>query len=105
MQEFLKPALENAVQHEYKKIGKDIKTHAQALGIKTMRNENQNRVARNNEKKKKQELEDKKIDELEKVMKNVEKQIEKLKEIIAVGCGTIVKDEEFKTMVLLQIHT
>ena len=104
LKEFLCPTFENAVIYKDKKIGKNLKIYAQALGINHVQNENNDHKKIINEKKKKQKPNDKKINELEKVIKIMGKQIEKLKEIIAVVCNTIVQDEDFKKMVEFQLE-
>jgi len=104
LKKFLCPTFENAVIYKDKKIGKNLKIYAQALGINHVQNENNDHKKIINEKKKKQQKEEKKIKELEKVIETMAQQIVKLKEIITVVCNTGVQDEELKKIVEIQLE-
>ena len=103
LQEFLRPTLEYAVENENKKIEKNLKTYAQAVGVKASQKEMKNHDPKVTGNDKNQGIKNKRIKGLENVIKNMEKQIKKLKEIITVVCNKIVQDEVFKESIAVQL--
>ena len=103
LQEFLRPTLEYTIENENKKIGKNLKTYTQAVGVKAIQKETKNHNPKVTGNDKNQGIKNKRIKGLENVIKNMEKQIEKLKEIIAVVCDKIVQDKVFKESIAVQL--
>lgn len=97
--------LEYAVENQNKKIGKNLKTYAQAVGVKVIQKENTTNQGKQNEGNNNSKNKNNKIKGLEQTIKNMEKQIMQLKEIIAEVCDKIVQDEGFKRNIENQLKT
>ena len=90
LKEFLRPTVTYAVQND-NRIGKNIKTYAQALGISKKQQEPKTQS------KTKPNSKNEHVDStLEIVIKRMEKQIEQLTAILNTFCEVIVKDENVK---------
>jgi len=105
LQDFLRLTLEYAIENKNKKIGKNLKTYAQAVGVKVIQKENTTNQGKQNEGNNNSKNKNNKIKGLEQTIKNMEKQITQLKEIIAEVCDKIVQDEGFKRNIENQLKT
>lgn len=100
LKEFLRPTLQYAIDNQNKKIGKRLKTYAQAVGVTP--NQNKSKINENKEQNKTKEKnpitnkssEQNRIKLMEESIKTLEKQIEKLKEVIEVLSSTLLKENE-----------
>ena len=82
-----------------------MKTYTQAVGVKVIQKENTTNQGKQNEGNNNSKNKNNKIKGLEQTIKNMEKQITQLKEIIAEVCDKIVQDEGFKRNIENQLKT
>ena len=90
LKEFLSPTFQYDKTQKDKKIGKRLKTHAQALGMNKLQKENESNDNSKNEKEKEQPKDKNTNNDLRKVIKSMEKQMIQLKEMIVLMCDTII---------------
>ena len=105
LKEFLAPTFTNLSNGQQKKMGKKLKTYAQALGIPSTESNN----SKENDQSKNRETEERnnksksknnqKENELKEVINRMKDQIEKLVQIIKMMCNTIECNEEVKKTV------
>jgi len=103
LQEFLCPTLQYAVENQNKKIGKNLKTYAQAVGVKVSQIEKNDTIGEqmknnnnNQSKNRNQSSKNRRIQGLEDTIQHLEKQVTQLKEVIEVLYSKIIEDEKFK---------
>lgn len=107
LKEFLTPTFTNMSNSQQKKIGKKLKTYAQAIGIKSTQREIENNEENNQSKIKDTGVKNKtskteniqKENEFIRVINGMKEQIDKLVQIIKMMCNAIGCDDAFKQTV------